>query len=391
MWIATLTRFILLLLLSSVCGYESYDYAENGENADYEYEEEETFADFVPIFQTDPTTYTVDKGNTARLLCQVDQLGPMVISWKKVKQGNNLAYVAAGKSVMEDPDRFSVEVDDVSSTLTILLVNREDMGQYICEVSSQPPVTLKHTVEIKAPPSVSILGKPESGRLTFKSGSELALVCEGDGDPKPNIKWRRRNKKMPDGSAEMAADQIIYNSIDRKHVGIYICEGDNGFGAPAIDSIHIQVLYPPTVYVDETYLHQADSVVLELVCMVQAHPPAKVSWKRNDKPLQEGRYRMEHRSSKHILAIDSPTKYDMGIYTCTASNSEGTVHAVKDVQDTDNEQNLPQLTSFPKMDSPSDTKRGLSTKDSIKSTASSNQDFQILLTVFSFINIWRLN
>jgi len=281
-------------------------------------------------------------------------------------------------------------VDDVSSTLTILLVNREDVGQYICEVSSQPPVTLKHTVEIKAPPSVSILGKPESGRLTFKSGAELALVCEGDGDPKPNIKWRRQNKKMPDGSIEMAADQIIYNSIDRKHVGTYICEGDNGFGAPAVDSIHIQVLYQPTVYVDETYLHQADSVVLELVCMVQAHPPAKVDWKRNDKPLQEGRFRMEHRGSKHILAIDSPTKYDMGIYTCTASNSEGTVHAVKDVQDTDNEQNLLPITSIPTMGSPSDTKRGPSTIDRVQSRASSHQDFQILLAVFSLTNIWRL-
>lgn len=59
----------------------------------------------------------------------------MVISWKKVKEGGNLAYVAAGKSVMDNPDRFSVKVDDVSSTLTILLVNREDVGQYICEVS----------------------------------------------------------------------------------------------------------------------------------------------------------------------------------------------------------------------------------------------------------------
>lgn len=127
------------------------------------------------------------------------------------------------------------------------------------------------------------------------------------------------------------------------------------------------------------------------MCMVHAHPPAKVSWKRNDKPLQEGRYRMEHRSSKHILAIDSPTKYDMGIYTCTASNSEGTVHAVKDVQDTDNEQNLPQMTPVHNMDSPSDTKRGLSTKDTVKSRASSNQDFQILLTVFSLTNILRLN
>jgi len=197
---------------------------------------------------------------------------------------------------------------------------------------------------------------------------------------------------MPDGSVEMEADQIIYNSIDRKHVGTYICEGDNGFGAPAVDSIHIQVLYQPTVYVDETYLHQADSVVLELVCRVQAHPPAKVQWKRNDKPLQEGRFRMEHRGTKHILAIDSPTKYDMGIYTCTASNSEGTVHAVKDVQDTDNEQNLQPFTSVdvPTMGHPSDTKRGLSTKDTVQSRASSNQDFQILLTVFSLTNILRL-
>jgi len=262
-------------------------------------------------------------------------LGPMVISWKKVSNGQNLAFIAAGTTIMGNDNRISVFVDDVSSTLTILLVNTSDVGQYICEVSSNPPVTLKHTVEIKAPPHVEILGKPQSGPWVrhLKAGDELALICEGSGDPTPSIKWKRMNKKMPDGNEETAADQIIYNSVDRKHAGVYICIGDNGYGSPATDSIEIQVNYQLKIYVDESYLHNSGSVALELVCVVQAHPVAEVVWNRSDKPLQLGRYRVEHRSGKHVLTIDSPTKHDLGVYTCTASNQEGTVHAVIDVKE----------------------------------------------------------
>ena len=79
--------------------------------------EEET-ASFLPVFVSSPRVYTVTAGHTARLECQVDRLGPMVLSWKRVENGTT-NYVATGKLVMVDNSRFSVLTSTASSTLLI--------------------------------------------------------------------------------------------------------------------------------------------------------------------------------------------------------------------------------------------------------------------------------
>ena len=73
-------------------------------------------------------------------------------------------------------------------------------------------------------------------------GQELALVCEGDGDPKPSLRWTRRRKRMPDGRVYVEGNQIIFKNVTRKHSGTYVCQGSNGPGEPAVDSIKVEVL-----------------------------------------------------------------------------------------------------------------------------------------------------
>ena len=109
--------------------------------------EEET-ASFLPVFLSSPRVYTVSPGHTARLECQVDRLGPMVLSWKRVVNGTT-NYIATGKLVMLDNKRFSVLTSTASSTLLITLAAREDGGQYMCEISSNPPVHMTHWLKLK--------------------------------------------------------------------------------------------------------------------------------------------------------------------------------------------------------------------------------------------------
>ena len=109
--------------------------------------EEET-ASFLPVFVSSPRVYTVTAGHTARLECQVDRLGPMVLSWKRVENGTT-NYVATGKLVMVDNSRFSVLTSTASSTLLITLAAVEDAGQYMCEISSNPPVHMTHWLKLR--------------------------------------------------------------------------------------------------------------------------------------------------------------------------------------------------------------------------------------------------
>ena len=137
--------------------------------------------------------YRVRRGNTARLECAVDNLGPMILSWRRLIN-NSSAYIATGSIVIVRDKRFSVLTSTTSSMLLITLMTPKDTGEYVCEVSSTPPVHIKHWLKMKgtlpihdtrytihhlstAPPSVAILGKPSSGQFTIQSGEELGLVC----------------------------------------------------------------------------------------------------------------------------------------------------------------------------------------------------------------------
>ena len=74
----------------------------------------------------------------------------MVISWKKSDpQGGNLQYLATGTHRLTSDTRVSVEnADEKGSTLVISFANDQDVGDYVCEVSSNPPATLRHHVSL---------------------------------------------------------------------------------------------------------------------------------------------------------------------------------------------------------------------------------------------------
>ena len=105
-----------------------------------------------------------------RLQCSVDRLGPMVLSWRRVDNSSTSgsSYLATGSLVMSANKRISLLSSTTSSTLLITLVRPEDegelseilkikyrlwiwflfLGQYVCEVSSSPPVHMAHWLKL---------------------------------------------------------------------------------------------------------------------------------------------------------------------------------------------------------------------------------------------------
>ena len=74
----------------------------------------------------------------------------MVISWRKSDvSGGNLQYLATGTHRLTSDTRVSVEdSNEKGSTLVISFANDQDVGFYVCEVSSNPPATLRHQVSL---------------------------------------------------------------------------------------------------------------------------------------------------------------------------------------------------------------------------------------------------
>ena len=51
-----------------------------------------------------------------------------------------------------------------------------------------------------------------------------------------------QSKRMPDGHEKIYGAQVIYSNVTRKHSGTYVCEGSNGSGYIATDTIKIDVI-----------------------------------------------------------------------------------------------------------------------------------------------------
>jgi len=342
--------FLFALLSITVIGsvssqddyYEYEEYEDDGEyiyeEYEYEYDEDcddpdgdgicgtegEEYEDRPMFGDGDSTLVRVDMGNTARLTCTVHGLGSRVISWKR---GEN--FITLGKSLTVDDKRMSVTLDQSSSTLTIALVKEQDTGDYACTVSTaEEPISRTFTIEIKAPPHVKIIGKPPGGEISKKAGAAVALTCQGEGDPKPQLKWKKLNSKFV-----MPGARLELSSITISEAGTYQCIADNGFGQPAVDSVKLSVKHKPVVFVDEEYLRDEETQeikYLKLTCLVQAFPAATAEWTRSDQELKLPQERMELKKEdgKHVLEIWKPVQTDLGVYTCKATNSEGTMFAV---------------------------------------------------------------
>lgn len=317
------------LLLRSVQGRpdDSFSYQDDGFEYE-EYEDEEEYAidpEFNPQFTIQPQHFKVDKGHTIRLPCQVDELGGTVISWKKLNPDGSPDYIATSNIVYGSyQERARLENDNRGSTLIITLAQPTDVGEYVCEVSSNPPAKLKHQVSLIVPPTVKVL-KPQEPEYTVTAGEEVALVCHGQGDPAPTLKWSREKKKMPDGRSYIEGGQVIFKDVTRKHSGTYVCEGSNGFGTPATDSIKIEVMHAPEIIMEQNYIENSASVKLELVCIVHASPKATVTWHKNgEEVIVDDRTSISHIGRKHLLVIEGVTEeQDKGHYTCHAANSLG--------------------------------------------------------------------
>jgi len=331
----------LLLFLATgliVSGAPNQDYYDDQADYDgtYEYDDENVQDDIDgksseqnqisqvrPVIISEPEHLVVDNGMTISLSCLVDQLpGGVQIMWHKLDKGKTI--LAIGDRVIERQlsGRATVSVTSRGSTLTIGAAKTEDAGQYKCEVAVQNnPPELKHTVSIRAPPSVS---SSTPNRVTVEKGQDVTLACKGAGSPQPAIKWTRVGQKMPDGSSSIESDSVTFTRVNRKHAGTYKCTASNGHGTGATKQMEVIVQYEPEVDVSEVFVHKRQGDEAELVCTVHGFPPAKVTWLGVSQADQDsGRIKIDHRGGRHSLTIKSVASGDFKDYTCAARNEIG--------------------------------------------------------------------
>ena len=101
-----------------------------------------------PVFTSVSKNLLVREGDIIRLPCLVDNFDGFVILWRKNTTTEDIA-LTVGDSVLTEDGRMTVETNPDGNFLLISRAEVWDEGEYTCQLSSQDPVELKHTVRVR--------------------------------------------------------------------------------------------------------------------------------------------------------------------------------------------------------------------------------------------------
>uniref|UniRef100_A0A1I8P5A6 Protein CEPU-1 n=1 Tax=Stomoxys calcitrans TaxID=35570 RepID=A0A1I8P5A6_STOCA len=267
-----------------------------------------------PRFLSRGHTYRSVVGDTLVLPCQVENLGNFVLLWRR---GINV-LTASNIMVTRDErvrliDGYNLEISDLEP---------QDAGDYVCQISDKINRDQVHTVEILVPPSVR--ATPTSGNLQARKGGPVTLECKGSGNPVPSIYWTKKSGTGKSTARIGDGPILTLEKVERQQAGIYQCTADNGVGEPVSVDIRLDVLYPPDIQVEKSWIHSGEGFEAKLVCIVYADPIATVSWYQNSFLIQSTDRRiMTSRGNRHTLTIRHIQQEDFGNYSCVADNSLG--------------------------------------------------------------------
>nr|XP_053632749.1 limbic system-associated membrane protein-like [Cherax quadricarinatus] len=332
------TFFILLALLilapqglSKGSFYGDYDYT------DVVYYQEQGIEP--PTFLARPQTFRVEVGQSVIIPCDVENPGGRnkLIIKKVPASGGSEKLLSVGSDRVTPDARITVD----GSRLTISHTRLRDAGTFICQFDLEPPVQLRHTLDIQYAPSIRAL-VPREQRVA--KGNTVFLECKAQGNPEPVIRWSRKEGDLPSGHRTEQGERLTLEAVDRHMEGTYLCTADNGIGEPAAADMSVTVEYPPEITVENAIVRTGVGDHVELVCVVHGRPPPDVVWTHNGSPLPDtimdtqlhlpqqtthtrtsyqAHLSQTHIAHRHILTINPVKEDDIGTYICIANNSRG--------------------------------------------------------------------
>lgn len=229
----------------------------------------------------------------------------------------------------------------VKNILTLPPLTRADLNKTLtCQATNSDliiPMSATVRLDMRYPPrSVKLLEESSEG-VTLSEGRSRPVVCEAEGSrPPANLTWLSNGRPIPrvlldieeEVEGEVSRSILHFNPRASDDGATLSCRGFSP-GLPEFvleDSIQLSVFYKPRVEIDLEHdsedLEEGDDVMLE--CLLNANPPAtSVEWELNGIPL-ESNPALGVSVSRTTLHLRNITRASSGVYTCAATNEEGT-------------------------------------------------------------------
>ncbi|XP_037391687.1 protein turtle homolog A isoform X2 [Pygocentrus nattereri] len=268
-----------------------------------------------PVFvKTPPTFVEVLLGESLTLSCSAHGNPKPTVSWRK------------DDNAVKKHDKIQV----LNGTLSLSKVTRETAGMYKCHVSnSEGNLTHITQLQVKGPPVILI--SPED--TTMNMSQDAILQCQADAYPSNlTYEWWKEGQNVYHVESLKSRVKILVDGtllipgLIPEDSGNYTCVPTNGLLTPPSASAYLKVKHPARVVrmPRETYLPVGMGGTI--ICPVQAEPPMLfVNWTKDGDSLDLDQYPGWMVNSEGSVFIATANDDAVGMYTCTAYNSYGTM------------------------------------------------------------------
>ncbi|XP_077378047.1 uncharacterized protein igsf9b isoform X2 [Festucalex cinctus] len=268
-----------------------------------------------PVFiKTPPTFVEVLLGDSLTLSCGAHGNPRPTVVWHK------------DESPIEKHEKIKV----LNGTLSLASATRSISGVYKCHVSNSEG-NLTHTtqLQVKGPPIIII--SPED--TTLNMSQDAVLQCQADAYPSNlTYEWMKQGQNVYHIESLKSRVKILVDgtllipNLIPEDAGNYTCIPTNGILTPPSASAHLKVKHPARVVrmPRETYLPSGMEGVI--ACPVQADPPVLyVNWTKDGNDLNLDHFPGWMVNSEGSVFIATANDNAVGMYSCTAYNSYGTM------------------------------------------------------------------
>eukprot|EP00795_Rhopilema_esculentum_P017573 gene17573-9205_t len=169
--------------------------------------------------------------------------------------------------------------------------------------------------------------------LYKKEGTNMTLVCEAEGNPKPIMQWAFGKQKRGMRYTFPTEGALVISDISENDNGRISCSGENILGKDMVE-IELSVLTRPKLFLNSRKVTGTTGFLLEVQCNATGNPVPKLSWKKAYGVLR-GKEVLSADQKSNTLTFTNPVSNEAGYYICQGANDNGlaTESLFLDIQD----------------------------------------------------------
>ncbi|XP_024917804.1 neural cell adhesion molecule 2 isoform X2 [Cynoglossus semilaevis] len=218
-------------------------------------------------------------------------------------------------------------------TLTIHNIRQGDGGIYLCRATNKAGSQERELfLKVFVQPHITQLKN-----VTAVEGSATMISCVAEGEPLPDISWRRASDgqtfvdvdKRLDSRFEVRGRHgksvLTISRVMLSDLGRFDCEAQSRIGGHQ-KSMFLDIEYIPKFLTNQTVYYSWEGNPVNISCDVTSNPPATMLWRREPFTISaDGTANMRVYSAvgKSVLEVTPMSDRDFGHYNCTARNNIG--------------------------------------------------------------------